>query len=140
MGIYSVFALSFCALFTILRRSTVNAGSDPNGQLTPEDHERSRVSYPPPVPDNQLPVAPPSTRSREYNWKLSGSTACSASCGRGAHLHCAIFHLVKLKLTARPKMCSPSGHPEMWVSLFLHQVCRNVSQQWMLCSEWVPSE
>ncbi len=26
------------------------------------------------------------------------------------------------------------------MSLFLHQVCRNVSQQWMLCSEWVPSE
>ncbi len=26
-------------------------------------------------------------------------------------------------------MCSPSVHP----------VCRNVSQQWMLCSEWVPS-
>ncbi len=29
---------------------------------------------------------------------------------------------------------------EVWMSLFLHQVCRNVSQQWMLCSEWVPSE
>ncbi len=27
------------------------------------------------------------------------------------------------------KMCSLSGHPRM--SLFLHQVCRNVSQQWM---------
>ncbi len=26
------------------------------------------------------------------------------------------------------------------MSLFLHQICRNVSQQWMLCSEWVPSE
>ncbi len=26
------------------------------------------------------------------------------------------------------------------MSLFLHQVCRNGSQQWMLCSEWVPSE
>ncbi len=26
------------------------------------------------------------------------------------------------------------------MSLFLHQVCRNGSQKWMLCSEWVPSE
>ncbi len=26
------------------------------------------------------------------------------------------------------------------MSLFLHQIWRNVSQQWMLCSEWVPSE
>ncbi len=29
---------------------------------------------------------------------------------------------------------------EISMSVFLHQVCRNVSQQWMLCSEWVPSE
>ncbi len=36
------------------------------------------------------------------------------------------------------KISSPSDHPRY--SLFLHQVCRNVSQQWMLCSEWVPSE
>ncbi len=38
-------------------------------------------------------------------------------------------------------------HPKMKIclmSLFLHQICRNVAssvaQQWMLCSEWVPSE
>ncbi len=29
---------------------------------------------------------------------------------------------------------------KMQVSLILHQVWRNVSRQWMLCSEWVPSE
>ncbi len=29
-------------------------------------------------------------------------------------------------------------HELCW--MFLHQVWRNVSQQWMLCSEWVPSE
>ncbi|XP_050991880.1 thrombospondin type-1 domain-containing protein 4 isoform X1 [Labeo rohita] len=60
------------------------AGSDASGQSTPEDHESSGVRYPPPVPDNKLPAAPPSTRTREYNWKLSGTTDCSASCGRGS--------------------------------------------------------
>uniref|UniRef100_A0A8C1IUL0 Thrombospondin type 1 domain containing 4 n=1 Tax=Cyprinus carpio TaxID=7962 RepID=A0A8C1IUL0_CYPCA len=57
-----------------------------NGPSTPEDHERSGVRHPPPVPDNQLPAAPPTTRAREYNWKLSGTTDCSASCGR-VHPH-----------------------------------------------------
>ncbi|XP_051727203.1 thrombospondin type-1 domain-containing protein 4-like isoform X2 [Ctenopharyngodon idella] len=58
--------------------------SDANGQSTLESHEGSGVKHPPPIPDNQLPTAPPSTRVREYNWKLSGSTDCSASCGRGS--------------------------------------------------------
>ncbi|XP_056099929.1 thrombospondin type-1 domain-containing protein 4-like [Rhinichthys klamathensis goyatoka] len=59
-------------------------GSDANGRSTLEGHEGSGVKYPPPIPDNQLPEAPPSKRVREYNWKLSGSTDCSASCGRGS--------------------------------------------------------
>ncbi|XP_048025061.1 thrombospondin type-1 domain-containing protein 4-like isoform X1 [Megalobrama amblycephala] len=58
--------------------------SDANGKSTLEGHEGSGVKHPPPIPDNQLPAAPPSTRFREYNWKLSGSTDCSASCGKGS--------------------------------------------------------
>lgn len=40
--------------------------------------------YSPRPPDNQVPVVQPPRREREYNWKLSGSTECSASCGKGA--------------------------------------------------------
>lgn len=39
--------------------------------------------YPPHLPDNQVPVAQPPRREREYNWKLAGATDCSASCGKG---------------------------------------------------------
>ncbi|XP_062327135.1 thrombospondin type-1 domain-containing protein 4-like isoform X1 [Osmerus eperlanus] len=40
--------------------------------------------YPSQIPDNQVPLAPPPRRQRDYNWKLSGTTECSASCGRGS--------------------------------------------------------
>uniref|UniRef100_A0A8C7UPM1 Thrombospondin type 1 domain containing 4 n=1 Tax=Oncorhynchus mykiss TaxID=8022 RepID=A0A8C7UPM1_ONCMY len=40
--------------------------------------------YPPQVPNNQVPAVLPPRRQREYNWKLSGATECSASCGRGS--------------------------------------------------------
>ncbi|XP_067275283.1 thrombospondin type-1 domain-containing protein 4-like [Pseudorasbora parva] len=48
-------------------------GSDADG------HERSGVKHPTPIPDNQLPA----DRVRDYHWKLSGSSDCSASCGGG---------------------------------------------------------
>uniref|UniRef100_A0A665VP32 PLAC domain-containing protein n=1 Tax=Echeneis naucrates TaxID=173247 RepID=A0A665VP32_ECHNA len=38
---------------------------------------------PPRLPDNQVPAAPPPRRERDYNWKLTGATECSASCGKG---------------------------------------------------------
>ncbi|XP_034436976.1 thrombospondin type-1 domain-containing protein 4-like isoform X1 [Hippoglossus hippoglossus] len=38
--------------------------------------------YPTRLPDNQVPVQPP-RRERDYNWKLSGVTECSSSCGKG---------------------------------------------------------
>ncbi|CAM4584690.1 unnamed protein product [Leuciscus chuanchicus] len=56
-------------------------GPDVNGRSTLEGQEGSGVKS---IPDNQLPEAPPLNRVREYNWKLSGSTDCSASCGRGS--------------------------------------------------------
>ncbi|KAJ8343223.1 hypothetical protein SKAU_G00305520 [Synaphobranchus kaupii] len=39
--------------------------------------------YPPQIPDNKVPVPQPPRRQREHNWKLVGSTDCSATCGRG---------------------------------------------------------
>ncbi|XP_012724136.2 thrombospondin type-1 domain-containing protein 4 isoform X1 [Fundulus heteroclitus] len=34
-------------------------------------------------PDNQVPAVVPPKPEREYNWKLTGTTECSASCGKG---------------------------------------------------------
>uniref|UniRef100_A0A3B4TVF9 Thrombospondin type 1 domain containing 4 n=1 Tax=Seriola dumerili TaxID=41447 RepID=A0A3B4TVF9_SERDU len=39
--------------------------------------------YPPHLPDNQVPAVQPPRREKEYNWKLTGATECSASCGKG---------------------------------------------------------
>ncbi len=45
-----------------------------------------------------------------------------------------------------PKMCSPSGHPRCkWVCFFIGTDLKKFSitwlaHQWILCSEWVPSE
>lgn len=77
---HSVYCILCCSTVNVVNGQT---DSDANGQSTLEGHEGSGVKHPPPIPDNQLPAAPPSTRFREYNWKLSGSTDCSASCGRG---------------------------------------------------------
>uniref|UniRef100_A0A672ZIU0 PLAC domain-containing protein n=1 Tax=Sphaeramia orbicularis TaxID=375764 RepID=A0A672ZIU0_9TELE len=48
--------------------------------------------YPPRLPDNQVPVVQPPRRERDYNWKLSGATECSASCGKGFRY--SVFHCV----------------------------------------------
>ncbi|XP_049457802.1 thrombospondin type-1 domain-containing protein 4-like isoform X2 [Epinephelus fuscoguttatus] len=47
---------------------------------------------PPRLPDNQVPVVQPPRREREYNWKLAGTTECSASCGKG--FRHSVFHCV----------------------------------------------
>uniref|UniRef100_A0AAX7T0L4 PLAC domain-containing protein n=1 Tax=Astatotilapia calliptera TaxID=8154 RepID=A0AAX7T0L4_ASTCA len=39
--------------------------------------------YSPPPTENQVPSVQPPRREREYNWKLTGATECSASCGKG---------------------------------------------------------
>lgn len=36
-----------------------------------------------PLPDNQVPNVPPARRDRDFNWKMTGVTECSASCGKG---------------------------------------------------------
>nr|XP_055030815.1 thrombospondin type-1 domain-containing protein 4-like [Misgurnus anguillicaudatus] len=57
------------------------SGSDPIGRKGPEERERSGVNR---NPNNQLPAAPHPQTPKEYNWKLTGTTDCSASCGRGS--------------------------------------------------------
>uniref|UniRef100_A0A8C5H845 PLAC domain-containing protein n=1 Tax=Gouania willdenowi TaxID=441366 RepID=A0A8C5H845_GOUWI len=39
--------------------------------------------YPPHFSDIQVPVVQPPRRDKEYMWKMSGTTECSASCGKG---------------------------------------------------------
>ncbi|XP_028999890.1 thrombospondin type-1 domain-containing protein 4-like [Betta splendens] len=48
--------------------------------------------FSPPVPENQVPIAQPPRRERDYNWKLAGATDCSASCGKGFRF--SVFHCV----------------------------------------------
>ncbi|XP_056135345.1 thrombospondin type-1 domain-containing protein 4-like [Lampris incognitus] len=49
--------------------------------------------YPPHIPpDKAVPAVQPPRRQREYNWKLTGATECSASCGKGFRY--SIFHCV----------------------------------------------
>ncbi|XP_078017602.1 thrombospondin type-1 domain-containing protein 4 isoform X2 [Epinephelus lanceolatus] len=54
--------------------------------------EAGGVWNPPRLPDNQVPVVQPPRREREYNWKLAGTTECSASCGKG--FRHSVFHCV----------------------------------------------
>ncbi|KAM9766168.1 thrombospondin type-1 domain-containing protein 4 isoform 2-T3 [Menidia menidia] len=48
--------------------------------------------FPARVPDNQVPAVPPPRHERGYNWKLSGVTECSASCGKGFRY--SVYHCV----------------------------------------------
>ncbi|XP_064838017.1 thrombospondin type-1 domain-containing protein 4-like isoform X1 [Oncorhynchus masou masou] len=61
------------------------SGIDHRGNPNQEGYDPAGGSkYPPQVPNNQVPAVQPPKRQREYNWKLSGATECSASCGRGS--------------------------------------------------------
>ncbi|XP_026148771.1 thrombospondin type-1 domain-containing protein 4 [Mastacembelus armatus] len=75
--------------------NTVNGqgGFDHNSNTHQENFNQAGGGrYPPLLPDNQVPVAPPSRRERDYNWKLTGATECSASCGKGFRY--SVFHCV----------------------------------------------
>uniref|UniRef100_A0A8C6PYN8 Thrombospondin type 1 domain containing 4 n=1 Tax=Nothobranchius furzeri TaxID=105023 RepID=A0A8C6PYN8_NOTFU len=52
----------------------------PSEKPVPPQHPDHR--NPPRRPDNQVPVVQPPRREREYNWKMTGATECSASCGK----------------------------------------------------------
>ncbi|XP_055777466.1 thrombospondin type-1 domain-containing protein 4-like [Salvelinus fontinalis] len=61
------------------------SGNDHRGNPNQEGYDPAGVGkYPPQVPNKQVPAVHPPKRQREYNWKLSGATECSASCGRGS--------------------------------------------------------
>ncbi|XP_045071767.1 thrombospondin type-1 domain-containing protein 4-like isoform X2 [Coregonus clupeaformis] len=60
-------------------------GNDHHGNPNQEGYDPAGGGkYPTQVPNNQVPAVQPPRRQREYNWKLSGATECSASCGRGS--------------------------------------------------------
>ncbi|XP_037395591.1 thrombospondin type-1 domain-containing protein 4 isoform X3 [Pygocentrus nattereri] len=64
---------------------TSGAGYDQHRRPSQEGYEQTGGhTYQPHAPDNQVPAAQPPRRSREYNWKLTGMTDCSASCGKGS--------------------------------------------------------
>ncbi|KAM9423450.1 thrombospondin type-1 domain-containing protein 4 isoform 1-T1 [Salvelinus alpinus] len=61
------------------------SGNDHRGNPNQDGYDPAGGGkYPPQVPNNQVPAVQPPRRQREYNWKLSGATECSASCGRGS--------------------------------------------------------
>nr|XP_029497595.1 thrombospondin type-1 domain-containing protein 4-like [Oncorhynchus nerka] len=61
------------------------SGNDHRGNPNQDGYDPAGGGkYPPQVPNNQVPAVLPPRRQREYNWKLSGATECSASCGRGS--------------------------------------------------------
>ncbi|XP_078017605.1 thrombospondin type-1 domain-containing protein 4 isoform X3 [Epinephelus lanceolatus] len=64
----------------------------PVGPQQPNHRPEGGVWNPPRLPDNQVPVVQPPRREREYNWKLAGTTECSASCGKG--FRHSVFHCV----------------------------------------------
>uniref|UniRef100_A0AAY4CHA4 PLAC domain-containing protein n=1 Tax=Denticeps clupeoides TaxID=299321 RepID=A0AAY4CHA4_9TELE len=65
----------------------------------------------PQLPDNQVPEPQPPRRQRDHNWKLTGTTDCSASCGKGSR-H-AVFSCVH-RLThaqAAERLCDSATRP-----------------------------
>ncbi|XP_074523419.1 thrombospondin type-1 domain-containing protein 4 [Halichoeres trimaculatus] len=66
---------------------------------------------PPPLPDNQVPYVQPPRRTREYNWKLAGTTECSASCGKGFRY--SLFHCVSRLTQAQVSdaLCDSGSKP-----------------------------
>ncbi|XP_076851146.1 thrombospondin type-1 domain-containing protein 4-like isoform X2 [Brachyhypopomus gauderio] len=70
--------------------NTVNGGVgyegyEQYGRTSQNAHEQARGHrYPSHIPENQVPAVAPPHRHRQYNWKLTGTTDCSATCGKGS--------------------------------------------------------
>ncbi|KAG7473462.1 hypothetical protein MATL_G00096140 [Megalops atlanticus] len=88
-----------------------HSGNTLNGQGEREHEHASAGRLPPKTPDNQVPVAQPPRRPREYNWKLVGSTECSASCGRGTRY--TVFRCVRRATHEQvmDSLCDSSSRP-----------------------------
>uniref|UniRef100_A0A1A8IET7 ADAMTS-like 7 n=2 Tax=Nothobranchius kuhntae TaxID=321403 RepID=A0A1A8IET7_NOTKU len=80
-----------------------------------DGHEQQENStsgrHPPRRPDNQVPVVQPPRREREYNWKMTGATECSASCGKGFRY--PTFHCVRRlnHIQVSDGLCDSSSRP-----------------------------
>ncbi|XP_054588579.1 thrombospondin type-1 domain-containing protein 4 isoform X2 [Nothobranchius furzeri] len=80
-----------------------------------DGHEQQENSTsgrnPPRRPDNQVPVVQPPRREREYNWKMTGATECSASCGKGFRY--PTFHCVRRlnHIQVSDGLCDSSSRP-----------------------------
>uniref|UniRef100_A0A8C4IMG7 Thrombospondin type 1 domain containing 4 n=1 Tax=Dicentrarchus labrax TaxID=13489 RepID=A0A8C4IMG7_DICLA len=94
-------------------------GNAVNGQGGYDNHRNTKQENfnpagggrdPPRLPDNQVPVAQPPRRVRDYNWKMAGATECSASCGKGQY---SIFHCVSRLNHAQVSdaLCDSSSRP-----------------------------
>ncbi|XP_053573518.1 thrombospondin type-1 domain-containing protein 4 isoform X2 [Bombina bombina] len=64
-------------------------GRDSFGHVDPHNSQESFNARQPGrspshQPDNQVPPVQPPRRNRDYNWKQTGSTECSATCGKGS--------------------------------------------------------
>ncbi|CAM9102852.1 unnamed protein product [Lampetra planeri] len=68
-------------------------------------------THPPHIPHNQVPAVQPPRRDREHNWKLSGATECSVSCGKG--FRHPIFHCVhrQTHVQVSDSLCDSSSKP-----------------------------
>uniref|UniRef100_A0A3B3DP07 Thrombospondin type 1 domain containing 4 n=1 Tax=Oryzias melastigma TaxID=30732 RepID=A0A3B3DP07_ORYME len=64
------------------------------------------------LPDNQVPAVQPPRRGREYNWKQTGATECSISCGKGKPQY-SIFHCVNRlnHVQVSDSLCDSSSRP-----------------------------
>ncbi|XP_072236245.1 thrombospondin type-1 domain-containing protein 4-like [Leuresthes tenuis] len=94
---------------------TEGNGQGGNGQHINTQQENFNSAgggrYPVRLPDNQVPVVQPPRREREYNWKLTGATECSASCGKG--LRYSVFHCVHRlnHVQVSDSLCDSSNRP-----------------------------
>ncbi|XP_063335441.1 thrombospondin type-1 domain-containing protein 4-like isoform X1 [Pelmatolapia mariae] len=88
-------------------------GQDGYDQQNHQENFNSAGSgrYSPPPTENQVPSVQPPRREREYNWKLTGATECSASCGKGFRY--SIFHCVNrlTQVQVSDSLCDSSSRP-----------------------------
>ncbi|MGH0136297.1 UNVERIFIED_CONTAM: hypothetical protein FKN15_020690 [Acipenser sinensis] len=70
----------------------VSDSSNPNRGEYENPHSQGGGDYPGRNPESHVSAAPPPRRQRDYNWKLAGTTECTATCGRGSRF--VIFRCV----------------------------------------------
>ncbi|XP_018603542.1 thrombospondin type-1 domain-containing protein 4 [Scleropages formosus] len=88
-----------------------NTLDDQDRYIQPGNQNQDGYEQPPPVLDNQVPVPQTPQQHHEYNWKMSGMTDCSASCGRGSRY--TVFLCIH-KVTLQPvteSLCDSARRP-----------------------------